>query len=137
MGCSGACCAAFPIGATLDRCRVGDSGYRVDEPQVSDGDLLGFMLREITVEEARERRAPFLDAQEVNPDETYYRCIYWDEQTHLCGAYEERPVYMCGEYPYPPVPYRCNKAGEPTGIAGVCEHGCDCQGAPLVEMGTN
>jgi hypothetical protein len=94
--------------------------------------MLAFMLRPISHEEAAERRAPFPGAQAIDPESAYYRCIYWDEQTHLCGAYENRPHYTCGEYPYPPVPTRCDKLGRPEGIAGVCEHGCDCRGAPLL-----
>jgi Fe-S-cluster containining protein len=123
MGCTGACCAAFPIGASLDWVKGG---------RVTDGDLLGFMLRQITHVEAAERRSAFPGAQPINPAETYYRCIYWDETTHLCTAYEHRPGHMCGEYPYPPTPGRCDKLGRPLGIAGVCEHGCDCKGAPLL-----
>jgi hypothetical protein len=123
MSCTGACCAAFPIGTTLDWARSGRMG---------DGDLIAFMLRQISVEEAAERRAPFPRAQPINPDETYYRCIYWDEDTHLCTAYENRPAYMCGEYPYPPTPLRSDKLGRPEVLSGVCEHGCDCKGAPLL-----
>lgn len=123
MGCTGACCAAFPMGATLDWARSGE---------VTDGDLIGFMLREITPADAEKRRAPFLHAQPINPEEVYYRCIYWDEETRLCTAYENRPYYMCGEYPYPPTPTRCDSLGRPEGIAGMCEHGCDCKGAPLL-----
>lgn len=123
MGCTGACCAAFPIGYTLDWTRSG---------RIADGDLIGFMLREVTLEEATERREQFPNAQRINPEKTYYRCIYWDDQTHLCTAYEHRPYYMCGEYPYPPTPMRCDRLGRPEGISGVCEHGCDCNGAPLL-----
>jgi hypothetical protein len=123
MGCSGACCAAFPIGCGPDLLKSG---------RVMDGDMLAFMLRPISHEEAAERRAPFPAAQAIKPDKAYYRCIYWDEDTYLCTAYENRPYYMCGEYPYPPTPGRCDKLGRPLGIAGVCEHACDCQGAPLL-----
>jgi Fe-S-cluster containining protein len=135
MSCTGDCCVAFPIGATLDHCRSG--GYRAGIPQVMDGDLLGFMLRELTTEQAIERRERFGVTQPIDPGVTYYRCVYWDEDTRRCGAYENRPAYMCGEYPYPPTPGRCDRLGRPEGIAGVCEHGCDCQGSPLLWEGDN
>ena len=57
MGCSGACCAAFPVGATSDHLKSG---------KVKDGDLIAFMLRKITLAEAADRRAPFPNAQPIN-----------------------------------------------------------------------
>lgn len=47
-----------------------------------------------------------------------YRCIYWDEDARLCGAYQHRPA-MCRDYQYPLT------------AGGVCEHGC-AWGAPLL-----
>jgi Fe-S-cluster containining protein len=105
--------------------------------RIEDGDLLGFMLRELTHEHAVERQEQFnayggAAAHELDPTRTYYRCIYWNEETHLCGAYDNRPL-MCAEYPYPwkPIDDQCSGQGS----AGVCEHGCDCQGAPLLWEG--
>lgn len=44
----------------------------------------------------------------------------------------DRPSFMCGDYPYPPQPNTTNKHGQARKNAGVCEHGCDCKGAPLL-----
>lgn len=99
MSCNGDCCVAFPLGAGPDILRSG---------KVLDGDMVAFMTRPLTDEEARERRARFgLAAPTVGT--VYHRCVYWDEQTRLCGAYEHRPD-MCRRYPY----------------GRECDHGCDC-----------
>lgn len=123
MGCSGDCCVAFTVGATMDWLR---------STKVTDGDLLGFMLRSLTTQEAADRRARFGVEQPITEDMQYYRCIYWDEETRRCGAYSNRPSFMCGDYPYPPQPNTTNKHGQARKGAGVCEHGCDCKGAPLL-----
>lgn len=124
MDCDGSCCVAFPIGGagtTLDFVR---------NSRVRDGDLLGFMLRQLTHDEAVERRQRFGVKLPVYPDTVYYRCIYWDESTRLCTAYRDRPE-MCSDYPYP------LNGGRGFESEGTCEHGCDCQGAPLVTLGEN
>lgn len=106
---------AFPVGASKDMLRSGT---------VEDGDIIGFMLRELTLDEARERRQHFGVALPVEDAYgPYYRCIYWDESTRLCGAYGDRPR-MCRDYPYP-------LPGDPA----KCEHGCSCEGAPLTWPG--
>lgn len=125
MPCDGSCCVAFTVGASLDW---------IKGTRVHDGDLLGFMLRKVTHEEAVERRREFGVALPVNPDHQHYRCVYWNEATRLCGAYENRPS-MCSDYPYPLNAQRAESAG---GFGdGRCDHGCDCVGAPLVTLGEN
>jgi Fe-S-cluster containining protein len=121
VSCTGACCVAFPVGASMDWIRGGD---------VTDGDLIGFMLRELTTEEAIDRRAEFGVTLPINPEHTYYRCIYWDESTRLCTAYEDRPM-MCTDYPYPWTPTN----GRGFDGNGVCEHDCGCLGSPLLWEG--
>ncbi len=128
MSCTGACCAVFTVALSMDRLRQGPTvGFLA--AGLEDGDLLGFMLREIPVEEAEKRRERFGTYEgkpPLDPDRSWYRCIYWDEDTRLCTAYENRPS-MCSEYPYPWQPTRREGGSE-----GVCEHGCDCKGAPLL-----
>jgi Fe-S-cluster containining protein len=128
VSCSGDCCVAFPLSCSKDW---------LGSTRAQDGDLLAFMLREITVQEAADRRARFgVDKPVRDTGQQWFRCIYWDEETRLCGAYENRPA-MCRDYPYPPTPRTCDKLGRPQEGAGVCEHGCDCQGAPLLWEGDN
>jgi Fe-S-cluster containining protein len=67
------------------------------------------MVIPLTHEEARERRGRFGIEGEPDPDRDYFACRHWDEETRLCGNYENRPE-MCRAFPY----------GKP------CEHGCDC-----------
>lgn len=128
MACDGGCCVVFSINNTLDRARAG--GHRIDVPVVRDGDMLGFMLREITREEAQARAEKFGVGMPEDLSKRLYKCIYWNEDTRLCGAYENRPA-MCSEYPYP-----LSELHEPERMhAGKCDHGCDCKGAPLVWLG--
>lgn len=107
MSCTGACCVAFPVNVTLDTLRAG----RPMRPRTlddADFDLLGFMLRPLTHEEATARRERFGVAKPVG-DEQQYRCIYWDEETRLCTIYADRP-HVCRDYPH----------------GRGCKHGCDC-----------
>jgi len=131
MSCDGTCCAVFTVNGSMDRLRQGPTvGYLASGLQ--DGDLLGFMLRELTHDEAVERQERFgaYPGRELG-DRQFYKCIYWDEDTRLCGAYGNRPQ-MCSEYPYPWQPGNTDAVGQCVGIGGVCEHGCDCKGAPLL-----
>lgn len=115
MGCDGSCCAAFPINRGRDR--LGD-------PNTTDGDLLHFMLRRLTTQEATERREAFgLTAPVVSYEyDEWFSCIYWDEESRLCSIYENRP-HMCSGYPdYPGTESSSTK----------CDHGCDCKGAEYV-----
>lgn len=128
MSCEGTCCAVFSVGPDLDRLRSGPTvGYLANG--FTDGDLLGFMLRELSHEEAVERKELFgaYPGRDLAADVQYYRCVYWDEETRLCGAYENRPN-MCSEYPYP-WGSRIECSGDEP---GRCEHGCDCEGSPLL-----
>ena len=103
MPCTGSCCVAFPIcGHDLSSIRTNTT--------TQNGDLLGFMLRPLTFVEVLERDQQFGVERERHRENAYYHCIYWDEDTRLCGAYENRPE-MCRAYPY----------------GKKCEHGCDCK----------
>src|ERR1035441_4571190 len=97
--------------------------------------MVAFMLRPLSTEQAEARRLEFGIDKAVQPDAQHYKCIYWDEDTRLCGAYGDRPQ-MCSEYPYPLTPANTDAWGRTKnehGIgAGVCDHGCDCKGAPLL-----
>jgi Fe-S-cluster containining protein len=114
MGCTGACCVAFPLGGNLAAWPGLSARGRlwVDEGVNQGLDILAMVIP-LTHEETLHRGRRFglhgfgpLD--EPDPAREYFRCIHWDEQTRLCGNYEHRPE-MCRAYPY----------GEP------CEHGCD------------
>lgn len=122
MSCDGSCCAAFCLSGSLDQVRNG---------RVVDGDIVGFMLRPVSTDEATARLHKFAGrTNQAEPTRQYYKCIYWDEDTRLCTAYDNRPA-MCKEYPYPPIPTRDTLAG----LCGECEYGCDCKGAPLLWEG--
>jgi Fe-S-cluster containining protein len=116
-GCTGACCAAFPMGASnKNGSALGELGLLARlwvDPDITDGlDILA-MIVPLTHEEAIERRARFGGNQlDVDPEAQYYRCVHWDEDTRLCRNYENRPG-MCRDYPY----------------GNGCDHGCDCEGA--------
>lgn len=59
------------------------------------------MLIPLTVEEARARAAKFGGNPRILKRKAghHFTCRHWDEETRLCGAYNERPA-MCSEYPY-------------------------------------
>lgn len=116
--CKGHCCAAFPISGSRDA---------LTSTAVEDGDLLGFMLRPLSIEEAAERRSRFGSSLPVDDDRSYFRCAYWDEESRLCSIYEHRPS-MCRDYPG-------------YGREVACEHRCGLVGgvefteAPLLWAG--
>ena len=97
MGCTGQCCVAFSPSVTLEQLR--------DPEQLAgaDRDRLVGMLVPISREEAVARHLRFYpdDPYELTggvADGQYYRCTFWDEETRLCGSYEDRPA-MCRRYP--------------------------------------
>lgn len=112
--CTGKCCAVFnyttPPEKLLERSE-GQDGFWPDQDR-----FLADMLVALTPDEAVERAERF----NVTPPEGFdlrewaeygpsYTCRHWDEETGLCGVYEDRPE-MCKEYPY----------------AGKCQHDCAC-----------
>jgi Fe-S-cluster containining protein len=101
MGCSGACCAAFPLSSSRAKLWI--------DQDVPDGlDILA-MIVPLTLDELVERAQRFgIAGEPCDPEREHFRCVHWDEQTRLCGNYANRPE-MCRAYPY----------GKP------CEHGCD------------
>lgn len=107
MPCSGKCCAVFNYPTSPDELRKRGQG---------DDVFLADMLIGLTADEAEERALRF----DVTPPDGYttrqwaevypsYTCRHWDEETKLCGVYEERPV-MCAAYPY----------------GRKCQHDCNC-----------
>lgn len=67
------------------------------------------MLIPLTPEQARFRHGQHDTGYEriKYANRQWYTCKHWDEDTKLCGAYEQRPR-MCRDFPY----------------EGTCEHGC-------------
>lgn len=121
-GCTGACCAVFYIPRTLVELErgVGDDGSLLDEAE-----LIAPMLVPLTLEEANARgerlgnaAAPF----EKREDGHLFTCRHWDEETRLCGIYDERPD-MCRGYPY----------------GDACQYGdgCTCKGSPIDDLLAN
>lgn len=103
--CSGKCCAVFTYSTPLEKLRENPEKYR-------DGKFLADMLIELTPEEAMARAERF-DIPMAPPTKPVYTCRHWDEETRLCGVYEERPR-MCRDYPY----------------ARACDHDECCQYRP-------
>lgn len=105
--CTGKCCSVFNYSVGLDVLKA-----RTDD----ESKFLADMLIELTPDEAVARAERF----EVTPPDGFdlrswaeaapsYTCRHWDEETMLCGVYEDRPR-MCRDYPY----------------AGKCQHDCNC-----------
>lgn len=105
--CPGSCCAVF----WLPR----------DVPDtVADAAFIRDMRIELTPEQAAERWEKFigpLPPKPMNPSVTVnttgratYTCRHWDEETRLCGVYDQRPM-LCRDYPY----------------GRGCSHGCSYQ----------
>lgn len=82
-----------------------------------DGKFLADMLIELTPEQAQERALRFGVKLPDDPSAAMpnglYTCRHWDEDTGLCGVYEDRPR-MCRDYPY----------------ARACDHDDCCQYRP-------
>lgn len=108
--CDGACCAAFPMSQDPED---------HDMTQIIDGRFIEDMVIEITASEAILRREVFggkpIDDEDVTSGRRFYKCRHWDEETRLCGAYDDRPD-MCRRFPY----------------GKDCEHGCSCRGSETV-----
>lgn len=103
--CTGACCAAFVYTSTpkelverWDKWTPGvltesETSHRRDDLYIAD------MLIEITLDEAILRADRFDIPTSPVGGEPHYTCRHWNEETRLCGAYEDRPK-MCRDYPY-------------------------------------
>lgn len=108
--CTGKCCAVFnySVGVpTLQR----RADYGDDEAA-----FLVDMLIELSPDEAFERatrhdikpRSETVDLREWIDKGPVYTCRHWDEETKLCGVYEDRPK-MCRDFPYAEkCSYDCN-----------------------------
>jgi Fe-S-cluster containining protein len=115
-GCYGLCCVAFPVSSSPDEI-AGFSHHPGDALEALT--ILG-MIQPLTAERTRARAAQFGVSKEPDDKIKYYSCRHWDEETHLCTIYDERP-WMCRTY----------SNNESKG----CEHGCDCQGTPIPNEG--
>lgn len=105
--CTGKCCSVFNFPSTPEQLR---------ERGDAESLFLADMFVPLTVEEAVERGARFdvtppadMSLVEWAENAVSYTCRHWDEETRLCGVYENRPK-MCADYPY----------GRP------CQHDCAC-----------
>lgn len=110
QGCVGTCCAAFRVPHTL-------TVLRRRQGRLIDGEQIVAMLIPLTPKEARERSKKFGGAGDGFPWSDrghHFTCRHWDEDTRLCGIYEDRPA-MCRKFPYgKPCPFGCScKNGEP------------------------
>jgi Fe-S-cluster containining protein len=103
MGCSGACCAAFPLSSPLADLV---SGLRI----VEDGEQIAAMCRVIEIGEAEARLAAAGSGCTVDPERQYHACKHWDPATKLCGIYEQRPD-MCRRFPYGGTCQHCGWSG--------------------------
>ncbi|HYQ12165.1 MAG TPA: YkgJ family cysteine cluster protein [Solirubrobacterales bacterium] len=110
-GCSGLCCAAFRIPETRASLRAAGKHGDEERAQIAE------MVIPLTPKEANERNAalggdaPYRWARDRG---RVFTCKHWDEETRLCGIYEDRPD-MCRKFPY----------DKP------CCFGCSCKGTPI------
>jgi Fe-S-cluster containining protein len=112
MGCSGACCAAFPLSPSNNAGfppMTARARLWIDQGIVDGLDILAMVLP-VDHEQARDRIVAVTgdEGGHVNPEREYFRCVHWDETTRLCTNYEDRPE-MCRAFPY----------------GKQCEYGCD------------
>jgi Fe-S-cluster containining protein len=106
-GCSGACCAAFHYAYTHDEVAAITAEAHPQDLFIQN------MLIPLSTGEARERREGFgygIDGIDLTQDNhQWFTCRHWNEETRLCGAYEDRPS-MCRDFPY----------REPCATCGFC-----------------
>ena len=91
--CGGECCAVF----TLLRTKA-----QIERGTWADKDYIADMIIPLTAKQARERIARFNmpptgDLRKFTGK--IFTCRHWNEETRLCGAYENRPT-MCRDFPY-------------------------------------
>ena len=97
--CAGGCCVAFVLPYTAKELqeKIGDPEITPDVKQIAE------MVVPITNGTVRRRRKRFgvttADPVEKDSEGHFYKCSNWDEETRLCGIYEDRPK-MCRDYPY-------------------------------------
>jgi Fe-S-cluster containining protein len=98
--CTGACCAAFVLNAGALKDLNSGKAY--------DADFILAMLIPLSPEEVLERTerfslrwaktAPFALEFDAEGATQFFSCQHWNEETKLCGSYENRPR-MCSKYP--------------------------------------
>lgn len=99
--CTGKCCVVFNYS-----CGIPTLQRRADYGD-AESQFLVDMLIELSPDEAYERATRFdiaprneaLDLRDWCDRAPVYTCRHWDEETGLCGVYEDRPR-MCRDFPY-------------------------------------
>jgi len=113
-GCTGLCCAAFRVPHTMGELRAMQAGRRPSRVQLAEVDQLIDMLIPLTPKQASERHVQFggVDRRRFRWSDRghQFTCRHWDEETRLCGIYEDRPD-MCRNFPY----------------GKSCPFGCSCE----------
>lgn len=119
--CTGKCCAVFNYPTPPDELRARWAKRPTTDRRCYDDLLIASMLIELSPIDALARAEKF----DITPPEGYtletwaentpamYTCRHWDEDTRLCGIYEDRPK-MCRDYPYD----------------NPCQHDCNCTYRP-------
>lgn len=102
---------AFRVPFTFVQLAMGEVG----DKSIEEAAQMSAMLEPITVEEANARQLDLVRGGLTlfTPEDEghLFKCHNWDEETRMCGIYEDRPP-MCRTFPY----------GEP------CRYGCTCFG---------
>ena len=112
------CCAAFYIPYTRSQLRK-EVDPKDPDKRLRDAAQIAEMVIPLTPKEANERQVQFggEDGKFRWADRGHhFTCRHWDEETRLCGIYEDRPE-MCRGFPY----------------GKGCGYGCECVGYPLGE----
>lgn len=117
-GCTGLCCAAFALPHTIRdlKARARQRAIVDSEGDPAEGDKIADMVIPLTPKEARERNRRFGGDAEFSWSNRgrHFTCRHWDEETRLCGIYDDRPS-MCRGFPYERedgCPFGCGCKGE-------------------------
>ena len=92
--CDGQCCAVFSMSQAQTMFRA--KGKLRAEAEYALDMLIPLTRRQAL---ARTRRLGYPDPPKYPPEYNLFTCKHWDEETRLCGDYENRPA-MCRDYPY-------------------------------------
>lgn len=98
-GCVGDCCVAF----TLPK--------EPTDPIVIDM-VIPITQMEAIARHQRMGNRKVIDKSQSLDTSKWYKCRHWDEETRLCGIYEDRPK-MCRDYPYDKGCVSCDFTSDP------------------------
>jgi Fe-S-cluster containining protein len=93
--CDGRCCAVFPLSIDIVQ-------FVTHPEKFKDHDFVLDMLVSLSPETARKRWRDLGFGEfrgGPNHGDQLFTCRHWDEVTHRCTAYEDRPD-LCRAYPY-------------------------------------